>query len=95
MDDYALKQQLAGELKETLRIKELNLELMDSMESTILFLLKESKKTGVTLPDIHHLHSLLKRVKSLYSGLYDDSTNRNLTRRRSNRGFDSALIRYG
>jgi len=75
MDNYALKQQLVGELKETLRIKQLNLELMDSMESTILFLIKGTDKE---IPNIRHLDSLLRRVRILYDELYPTKPTENL-----------------
>lgn len=73
MDDYALKQQLVGELKDTLRIKKLNLELMDSLESTTIFLLQESKKLGIELPNAKILRALLKHVQEIYNEIYSST----------------------
>lgn len=67
MDDYALKLQLVHELKETLRVKQLNLELMDALESSILFVISNEDKQ---LPNLPQLQALLRRVKVLYDELY-------------------------
>src|SRR5947209_7041339 len=70
MDNYALKQQLIGELKETLRIKQLNLDMMDMFEAAILYILSEADKNKQTLPNAHRLHSLIKRIHLIYNQLY-------------------------
>jgi hypothetical protein len=61
----ALKQQLLVELRETLRIKQLNLQLMDAMEMSIILLLSEAEKNGEKLPHIHRLQGILRRVRIL------------------------------
>jgi hypothetical protein len=66
----ALKQQLLVELRETLRIKQLNLQLMDAMEMSIILLLSEAEKNGEKLPHIHRLQGILRRVRILYDELY-------------------------
>jgi hypothetical protein len=90
MDDYALKQQLVGELKETMRIKKLNLELMDSLESTTIFLLEESKKLGLELPNAKTLGGLLKHVQ----GIYNECQSTDFYNKENNRRMDRTFKQY-
>lgn len=89
MDSYALKQQLVGELKETLRIKKLNLELMDSLESTTIFLLQESEKLGIELPNAKILRELLQYIQEIYNEIYpstDSLQSKNQSQNGQNQG---------
>lgn len=70
MNSHALELLLAGELKETLRVKKLNLELMEALEFSVLFMLSEADKNNSKLPNWKRLHGLLIRVKAIYSELY-------------------------
>ena len=64
MDDQALKIQLAGELKEILRIKRLNIDLMDALEDTVLFIV--SRPGGLDATNLRRLQSLIARVRQLH-----------------------------
>ena len=55
MDDYYLKNQLIGEIQETIRIKELNVELMETLTGNAIWILKYCEKNK-----LNHLN--LKRL---------------------------------
>jgi len=70
MNSHQLELLLASELKETLRVKKLNLELMEALEFTVLFMLSEADKNNSKPPNWKRLHGLLIRVRKIYSELY-------------------------
>lgn len=82
-----IRKQLLTELSETIHIKQLNLDLMDSLESTTLFLMLESEKNGIKLPNLDRLDSLLHRVWTLYTEI-----NRKFTERGSTADYTEPII---
>jgi hypothetical protein len=93
-DSYFLKKQLIAETNETLRIKELNLELMENLSHMSHWILKYCTDYGIEPPNLDKLLDLIRRSHELIENMDghqispkykhpnftpDDSTEQNFT----------------
>ncbi len=74
MDSYFLKKQLLAETNETLRIKELNLELTENLSHTSNWILKYAVDNGVKPPNLEKLLNLIGRSRELVENIERDKT---------------------
>jgi len=63
MDDFLLKEQMQ-KLEEILRIKQLNLELLNTLEATLIWTLNYAKRHNIPIPK-QSLHFLLRKAMAL------------------------------
>ena len=71
MDNYHLKRQLIGEIHEAVRVKELNVELMEHLAFTANWILRYCEKNHITPPDLDRLHELIDRSRELVQKMYE------------------------
>jgi hypothetical protein len=64
MVDYIKLQEIA-ELRNTLKIKELNEELLEHLQLSIMYILKYCDEQKVPLPDMDRIESILDRADDL------------------------------
>lgn len=65
MSDYRLKQELVYELEETLRVKRMNLSLLEVLSSTVVWLLRYCKSNGTAPPDLERIESVIAKAESI------------------------------
>jgi hypothetical protein len=77
--DY-LKLQLVSELREALRIKDMNVELLEQIDFTARWLLDYCEKNGVEPPNLDRLRSMLERAQVIVAEVYPDPPPESATR---------------
>ena len=70
MDDYYLKNQLIGEIQETIRIKELNVELMETLTGNAIWILKYCEKNNIRPPNLKRLLETVSKSRTLTERMY-------------------------
>jgi hypothetical protein len=71
MDNYHLKIQLIGEIQEAVRVKELNVELMEHLAFTANWILRYCENNNVKPPDLDKLLKLIDRSRQLIQRMYE------------------------
>lgn len=84
----AIERALAYDLEETVRIKRLNLDLMDALELGLLYMLGRH-----TQPDWSRIQSLVDRVRALHVELYPSPTNLGQPSKPTDEGTEQSALR--
>jgi hypothetical protein len=71
MDNYYLKRQLIGEVQEAIRVKELNVELMEHLSFTANWILRYCEKNDVRPPDLDKLLELIQKSRNVIQNMYE------------------------
>jgi hypothetical protein len=71
MDNYNLKRQLMGEIQEAIRVKELNVQLMEQLTFIADWILRYCERNNIKPPDIHKLSELITRAGNLIQQIYE------------------------
>jgi hypothetical protein len=71
MDSSYLKKQLIGEVQEAIRVKELNIELLEHLSYTTRWILMHCEKNNIKPPDLDKLVSLIHRSRQLIDTMYE------------------------
>jgi hypothetical protein len=71
MDSYHIKKQLLGEVHEAIRVKELNVELMEHLTFTSDWLLRYCERMNLKPPNIDKLQELISRAGDLVQKIYE------------------------
>jgi hypothetical protein len=71
MDNYNLKRQLMGEIQEAIRVKELNVQLMEHLTFIADWILRYCERNNIKPPDIHKLSELITRAGNLVQQIYE------------------------
>lgn len=88
MVDYIKLQEIA-ELKEALTIKELNTELLEHLQSSVLFVMDYCEKNNIPLPNMNTIGNAVERADQLLTLLRN---NGNSTTENNNGGFNSSIV---
>jgi len=91
MSDYYLKMQTLHELREAMKIKEINEELLETLQSSLIWLVRYGKANGIELKDRDRILSLLQRSYQLIQQIYPDSTNQSATTKQNNQRRNRVL----
>jgi hypothetical protein len=70
MDDYYLKNQLLGEIQETIRIKELNVELMETLTDNAIWILKYCERNNIRPPNLKRLLETVSKSRVLTEKMF-------------------------
>ena len=70
MDSYYLEKQLMGEVQEAIRVKELNVELLEHLSYTAHWILDYCERNNTKLPDLDKLVLLIDRSRRLINTMY-------------------------
>lgn len=72
MNEYHLKMQLMDELKTAIRVKEINEKLLETLQSSLMWLLRYCEANKIELKDKDHIFALLEKSHQLIQQIYPD-----------------------
>ncbi|MGI0015463.1 MAG: hypothetical protein ACREBU_18760 [Nitrososphaera sp.] len=87
-DDYAMKMLLVDELRDAVRIKRLNEELMEHLQSTILYILQYAKENKIPLSNLIVIAKAVERAEAMILL----ATNGNSTTENNNGRFNTTTF---
>ncbi|HKG31036.1 MAG TPA: hypothetical protein VKA91_07165 [Nitrososphaeraceae archaeon] len=71
MDNYYLGKKLQRELQEAMRVKELNVELIEHLGSMGIWILKYCERNNIKPPDTDRLLELIQRSREIVQRMYE------------------------
>lgn len=71
LDDYHIKMQEIQELREAVKLKRINEELLEQLASSLRWLLHHSQKYNIPLPETDKIIALLERTMEITDKLPD------------------------
>lgn len=71
MDSWNLKRQLIGEIQEAIRVKELNVQLMEHLTFTADWILRYCERNNIKPPDLNRLYELIASAGDLVQKIYE------------------------
>lgn len=94
-DEYPAKLQLFQELKDALKIKKINDELLEQLASSLRYLIHYSEKHNIPLPEKDKLISLIDHIFEIsqkYPQTANFNINRKFTQRRSTDDYTDSIL---
>lgn len=71
MDSVYLKKQLIGEIQEAMRVKELNIHLMEQLAYMGHWILNYCNEHKITPPNVERLLGLIHASRTIVNGIYE------------------------